>query len=355
MIKTIAFYLPQFHPIKENDEWYGEGFTEWTNVAKAKPLFKGHYQPHVPADLGFYDLRISENQRKQSDMALKYDVSCFCYWNYWFGEGDTILDLPLWKMHEDKEIKIPFCLAWANHSWVNKLWDSQGNNKILKEQKYLGQDDYKAYFYHILPLLQDERYFCINKKKVFLIYKPLDSEEISCFISVWRKLAKEKGFDFYFIGEDRSSRNKDKILSLGFDAIYDNNLVEIHHNLSLFRKVIEYLKRNVLKKPTVFKYKKAIKYMVNDESKDNNVFPCIGPNWDHSPRTGNKAILLKDSKPQYFEEVVRKAVSNLKNKDEDHKIIFIKSWNEWGEGNHLEPDLKYGKGHLEALKRALEE
>ncbi len=358
MVKTIAFYLPQFHPIPENNEWYGEGFTEWTNVAKAKPLFRGHYQPHIPADLGFYDLRLKETRRAQSEMALKYGISAFCYWHYWFGGGKQLLEMPIWKMHEDPEVKIPFCIGWANTSWQNKLWDSKGNNSILLEQKYLGIEDYTKYFYNILPLLKDERYFKIDNKNLFIVYKPFDasSDQMKCFIETWRKLAKkEKIGEFFFMAQDSSCRAKDQILKLGFDAIFDNNVGGVHHDLSFIRKCILTFSRKFLKRPSIFPYKEAAKHMVNKDCTDELVYPVVAPNWDHSPRTGGRAVLYTDCDPKYFYQLLKKTIDLISHKKEEHQIIFIKSWNEWGEGNYMEPDLKYGKGYLEALEKALKE
>ena len=358
MIRTIAFYLPQFHPIPENDEWYGKGFTEWTNVAKAKPLFPGHYQPHIPADLGFYDLRLEETRRAQSEMALKYGLSAFCYWHYWFGNGKQLLEMPIWKMHEDSSIKIPFCIGWANAVWKNKLWDSKGNNTILMEQKYLGEEDYTKFFYCILPLLKDKRYYKVDGKLLFIIHQPLDcnDEQMVCFLNTWRKLAKKEDIgDFYFVGEDSFCRAKDRILSMGFDAIFDNNVGGVHHDLSLIRKCMLFIQRNILHYPTIFPYKEAARHMVNANCRDERVYPVVAPNWDHSPRTGRKAILYHNCEPKYFYQLLKRTIDLISSKNEEHKIIFIKSWNEWGEGNYMEPDSKYGLGYLNALHKAVEE
>ena len=143
MARLIAFYLPQFHPIPENDEWYGRGFTEWTNVAKAKPLFKGHYQPHIPADLGFYALRLRDTIVSQVELAKEYGVDGFCYWHYWFGNGRRLLEKPFISLVADKTIDFPFSLAWANESWEKKLWDAKKKNEIIVKQEYLGVEDYK--------------------------------------------------------------------------------------------------------------------------------------------------------------------------------------------------------------------
>ena len=351
-MKLVTFYLPQFHPTEVNDKWYGKGFTEWTNVAKAKPLFRGHYEPHIPADLGFYDLRVPEVRREQAAMAEEYGLSAFCYWTYWFGAGKTLLDMPIWEVYKDKSITFPFCLAWANHNWEKKLWDSKGNNQLIAEQKYLGEKDYTDFFYHMLPLFRDERYFRIDGKLFFTIYAPQDSDEIPKFIDVWRNLAEQEGIgDFYFVGRDSASRAKNKILSTGCDAIYNDNTYDIHHKLPLVKKVVLKPQRFLFKMPTVFQYKDAIKYMVCDDASEENVIPVVVPNWDHSPRSGGNAILLHNCEPKYFEEVLEKAKEAVSNKPKEKQVVIVKAWNEWGEGNHLEPDLRYGRGYLEAIKR----
>src|SRR5690606_30741117 len=188
-VKAIAFYLPQFHPIKENDEWWGKGFTEWTNVAKAKPMFPGHYQPHIPADLGFYDLRLSEARIAQADLAKKYGISAFCYWHYWFGNGRRILERPFQEVLESGTPDFPFCLAWANETWSG-IW--HGNPKtILVEQVYPGEQDYIDHFNSILPAFKDKRYFKVDGKPLFMVYKPMEIPDLPLFVSTFRRLATE--------------------------------------------------------------------------------------------------------------------------------------------------------------------
>lgn len=356
MTRYIALYLPQFHPIPENDEWYGKGFTEWTNVAKAKPLFRGHYQPHVPADLGFYDLRLKEIRREQARMAQEAGVSAFCYWDYWFGNGKKLLEMPLDAVHDDPEIALPFCIAWANHSWEKKMWDKQGNNEMLMEQKYLGIEDYSAYFYRMLPIFRDDRYFRVNDKLFVIVYSPLESSEIGLYLKCWRELAKKEGLGgFYFVGRDAGCRNIDRILNIGFDAVYEDDVFNIHHELGLAKKIALYIKRRFLGRPTVFQYKDAVQYMIPDEAKRREVIPVIAPNWDHSPRSGRNAILFVNCEPKYFQQVAEHAREVVSSKPDDEQIVIIKAWNEWGEGNHMEPDLRYGTGYLDALRDSLQE
>jgi len=357
MARFIALYLPQYHPCKENDEWWGPGFTEWVNVAKARPLFKGHKQPHIPADLGFYDLRLPETREEQVRLAREAGIEGFCYYHYWFGNGFQLLERPFKEVVESGKPDFPFCLCWANHSWYKKTWDpkSKGNNILLAEQKYLGQEDWYNHFISLLPAFKDNRYIRVNGKLLFLIYDALNFKDVSLFISYWRQLAFNNQLgDFFFVAEDGDSRNKDNYLSKGFDAIYNCDFLNIHHNLSKLKKAILYFGRRYLNIPTLFKYKEAIKYMITEDCKDRKVFPTIAPNWDHSPRSGKHAMILTGSTPELFEQLANKAIITVKNKPEEEQIIMIKSWNEWGEGNYMEPDQEFGHGYLRALRSAID-
>lgn len=355
MSRFIAFYLPQFHPIKENNEWWGNGFTEWTNVVKARPLFIGHKQPKIPADLGFYDLRLEQTRIDQAELAKSYGIEGFCYWHYWFGNGKQLLERPFNEVVNSGNPDFPFCLAWANHSWEKKQFDKNGTSEVLCQQLYPGEQDYIDHFNAFLPAFKDKRYMKINDKLIFIIYDS-NIKEIPHFMSVWRNLAKKEGLnDFYFITRDADSRKKDEKLSMGIDAIYNDDVFNIHHKLGNLRKEFLMIKRKILKRPTIFNYKEAIKYMISEDCKNNNVIPLIAPNWDHSPRSGGNSILLHNPHPRYFKKLVRHALEVVNNKPKEEQIIFIKSWNEWGEGNYLEPDLEFGKGNLEALKQGIEE
>lgn len=358
MARFIAFYLPQFHPTPENNKWWGNGFTEWDNVAKARPLFRGHVQPHIPADLGFYDLRLSETRELQADFARKAGIEAFCYWHYWFGKGKRILERPFNEVLESGKPDFPFCLAWANHSWYKKLWDPKSKDKdiLLAEQKYPGVEDYKEHFIAMLPAFKDKRYLRVNGKLFFVIYDAMKFADVSVFIKTWRQLASENGLnDFYFVATDFGGRNKNDILSKGLDAVYENDTFNIHHNLNLLQKVWYYIQRNIFKRPTVFKYKDAIKYMVIDQCKERNVIPMIAPNWDHSPRSGGNAIILHKSSPTLFKKVIQRAIDVVKDKPSEEQIIIIKSWNEWGEGNYMEPDREFGDGYIKALREVIEQ
>ena len=331
-VRVIAFYLPQFHPIPENDEWYGKGFTEWTNVGRAQPLFRGHYQPRVPADLGYYDLRVPETREAQAEMAKKYGVEGFCYWHYWFGDGKQLLERPFNEVVESKKPDFPFCLAWANHSWYNKTWEPGKEDKLLIEQKYLGEEDDIKHFYHLLPAFMDERYIRINGKPLFVIYSPFDMPYTSRFIDTWNRLAKENGIDgFYFVAQG-AIRDKKKIVDMGFSAIY-TIVLTIHEEKSFLFRAIHYIGKKCFNIPITYKYSEALDYYCKSLDKDIATIPSIIPNWDHSPRSKRNGLILTDSTPEVFYKYMKKVLNFVK----DHELIPVC------------PEV------LESLKKALDE
>lgn len=353
----IAFYLPQYHPTPHNNEWWGEGFTEWTNVAKAKPLYPRHYQPKVPADLGFYDLRMPDIKKKQVELAKEAGVTGFCYYHYWFGNGEQELELPFNQVVESGEPDFPFCLCWANETWSRKFWNKDGDvsgKKDLAVQKYLGEEDDIKHFNTLLPAFKDKRYIRIDGKLLFMIYRPLAFKNISVFINIWNKLAHENDLNgFYFIGYTLNADDEyERIKDLGFDGIcscrlgknkISNFFWNIRRAVSIFTKI-----------PIIIPYKKIIPYLIQNFEKDHNdVFPTMVPNWDHTPRSGANGYLYSNCKPELFESHANDVLGSVKNKPHNRRICFLKSWNEWGEGNYMEPDLKYGKGYIQALRKAI--
>lgn len=352
--RVIALYLPQFHPIPENDEWYGKGFTEWTNVGRAKPLFKGHYQPRVPADLGYYDLRVPETREAQAQMAKEYGVEGFCYWHYWFGNGRRLLERPFDEVVSSGKPDFPFCLAWANHSWYKKTWEADKEDKLLIEQKYPGEDDDIKHFYHLLPAFKDPRYIRVNDKPLFVVYAPFDMPDTKRFVNTWNKLAKENGLKgFYFVAQG-AMRDKAKILQMGFNAIY-TIVLTLHEEKSFLIKAMKYIGKKWFHIPITYKYSEALEYYCKTLDDDISTIPSIIPNWDHSPRSKRNGLILTDATPENFYKYMKRILGFVKNKPQEERLVFLRSWNEWGEGNYMEPDLRYGKGHLESLKKALEE
>lgn len=375
--RIIALYLPQFHPIPENDKWWGKGFTEWTNVAKAKPLFKGHYQPKVPADLGFYDLRMPIIRQQQAELAKEAGIEGFCYWHYWFGNGKRLLERPFNEVLESGEPNFPFCLAWANHTWSSKTWNKEKRENtplILQEQLYPGIEDYTNHFYAVLPAFKDPRYIKVDGKPFFMIYDPLNFEDISTFIHCWRNLAKENGLKgIHFVAHISSAvfrlSKKESIGKINFDAdqifkyVLDKGFDAINSNGQTRANIksrgiintyfIGFLKKYFdLNIPERVNQELINKYLYCDEEKQENVYPTLIPNYDRAPRT-NKDVFYHNSTPEVFEEQINKCLSLVKSKSSQHKIIILKSWNEWGEGNYIEPCIKYGKGYIEALKRTI--
>lgn len=358
-MEIIAYYLPQYYPFKENNEWWGEGFTEWTNVGRAKPLFKSHYQPKVPADLGYYDLRIEENRQKQVELAIEAGVTGFCYWHYWFGDGRRLLDMPFRDVLNSGKPDFPFCLGWGNESWKAKVWNSADSKKdvMLMEQRYPGRNDIENHFYEILPAIKDSRYMKIENRPIFVIYKPFLLENQSEFIIIWNKLAKDHGFDegFFFIGHTVNSKEKEGILDMGFDAVNIVRTGEHRFNLDVIKKIsFKIFKFKILKKPLVLKYSFISKYFIQEMDKEDNVFPTIIPNWDHTPRSGNYGVVFHNSTPELFEKHVLRALEVIKDKPNSRQILFLKSWNEWGEGNYMEPDLRFGRAYIHSLRKSLE-
>ena len=355
-LRIIAFYLPQFHPIPENDRWWGDGFTDWNNVKNAVPLFKGHEQPKVPTELGYYNLLESDIFKKQVELAKASGIEGFCYWHYWFGNGKRLLEKPFDAILTSGEPDFPFCLGWANESWKAKVWGAKGKtDKVLIEQKYPGKSDIIGHFYICLSGFKDSRYIKIDEKPVFLIYKPIALSEQKEFIETWNELAQKEGLKgIFFIGHTHQTNEIEPILSMGFDSV---NIVRVgewlHNKKFLYKNIYSLIRYKLFNKPYIITYKKIIELFTKPEDSQLNVYPTIIPNWDHTPRSGKRGYLYHGSTPNLFKKHVEKVFESVKNKPLDKRVIFLKSWNEWGEGNYMEPDNKFGRGYIDALKDAV--
>ena len=365
MPRIIAFYLPQYHPFKENDEWWGKGFTEWSNVVKARPLFKGHYQPKIPTDLGFYDLRVPEVREEQARMAREAGIEGFCYWHYWF-HGHELMERPFWEVVQSGKPDFPFCIGWANETWKSKMWNKDGSlaegTKTLIEQIYSEEDD-KVHFQKLLPAFKDRRYILVDGKPLVFIHR--GKELPAHTIAIWNQLAKETGFSgVHFVGRvnepSYSSLEKDLscLYDKGFDALSIPRLgLDYSIGVSLFSRLRHQFKSVLLYHGCrrVVKYEDDLKNYVDLKyDTQETVYPAIYPNWDHSPRSGKNGLIVVGSNPQLFKDHVVQVMNAVHAKQPQHQIIFLKSWNEWGEGNYMEPDTKFGNGYLLALKTALE-
>ncbi len=379
--RIMALYLPQFHPIPENDEWWGKGFTEWTNVRRAKPLFKGHNQPRVPTDLGYYDLRDPEVRERQAQLAREAGVEAFCYYHYWFG-GRQLLERPFNEVVASGKPDFPFCLCWANHTWSNKTWEHSSalrKGSVLIEQTYPGEEDDIAHFYSLLPAFRDERYVKVDGKLLFVVYSVFDFPNIRNFLSTWRELAEENGLPgFHFVGmcpatlsftiaEDGTHRRSlpnltsskelfGKVLSYGFDAVnsYGKRRGELLYN-GKWRNYIKVVLRRcgLCVGDMTYDYSRVVRNFFAPEDTWENVYPTILPQWDRTPRVHSEDGVYVNVAPEKFYFHICQAIDIIKDKADEHKIVFLKSWNEWGEGNYVEPDATFGKGLLDALSRAV--
>lgn len=356
-IRVIALYLPQFHPTPENDRWWGKGFTEWTNVGKARPLFRGHYQPRVPADLGYYDLRLPETRQQQADLAEAHGVEGFCYWHYWFGNGKQLLQRPFHEVVSSGKPDFPFCLAWANHSWENKQFNKEGTHRILMEQTYPGDDDYVAHFQSVLPAFKDKRYIRVEGKPLFMVYAPNELPDAAHFIALWQQLAHDNGLEgIHFVAQTHHAAEVDSLKQQGFDAVNVVRLFDFFkHNYPLWSRIRMKIMRILFHRGQIIPYEQAARCFSGEEDCRIDCYPTLIPNWDHSPRSGRKGHILVNSTPAKFKKHALQTFRHVRNKPQERRIVFLKSWNEWAEGNYMEPDLRFGRGYLEALKEAIDE
>ncbi|MBN2172748.1 MAG: glycoside hydrolase family 99-like domain-containing protein [Bacteroidales bacterium] len=349
----LAHYLPQFHPIPENDDWWGKGFTEWTNTVKAKPLFRGHHQPNLPADLGFYDLRVPEVREQQAELAQNHGITGFAYWHYWFGEGKQLLERPFQEVLESGGPGFPFCLGWANESWTG-IWHGL-SEKILIEQRYPGEADYIAHFNHILRAFQDNRYIKIDNKPLFLVHIPHMLPDALGFTQLWNKLAIQHGFDgIYFIGTHYIDWDHKQD---GFD---DKSVHPLPQYVDMFERIKQRKRKNDLlndlsgRLKKTYHYKDLIRSYDTEWLMSKDFVPSVLPNWDNTPRAGKNGWVIHGSTPDLFLEHFTKVLQFVMAHDQNkHHIILLKSWNEWAEGNYLEPDRRFGKRYLEAIRDAL--
>ena len=352
--RILSFYLPQYYPTKENDEWWQKGFTEWLNVGRAKPLFRGHYQPKVPTELGYYDLRIPEVREEQATLAMEAGIEGFCYWHYWFN-GKRLLDRVFTEVVESGKPDYPFCLCWANHSWYRKSWDPTKPNVMLIEQTYPGVEDYSNHFYALLKAFKDKRYIKVEGKPVFGLFRPLDILNFDLFIKTWNELAQKEGLPgFYFFGFTFEESQIEDIKKLGVDSIVFDYMLSAYRKREngLFKKIKRKL-RQYLGLANVFPYRDYIDILLKQFNNDKTVKPCIIPNYDHSPRSGNKFVIIHDSNPKDWGYLCKSVINRIQDREQQDNFLFIKAWNEWGEGNYMEPDLKYGRGYIDELKKAL--
>ncbi|MEO5643119.1 MAG: glycoside hydrolase family 99-like domain-containing protein [Bacteroidia bacterium] len=354
-VRAIAIYLPQFHPTSENDAWWGKGFTEWTNVTKAKPLFKDHYQPRLPTEMGFYDLRAIETMIEQSKLAAANGIFGFSFYHYWFG-GKRLLHEPVDLMLKTKKPDFPFLLFWANESW-SRRWLGEERDVLMK-QDYSDEDDRRHIEWLCNEVFSDKRYITVDGKPVFIFYRPNDLPDCAKTLNTFREVAKEKGFKgLYLVGNNSHSiknpENFDTILNfepqLGMlkQAFDDKwSYKRLLNNYSKFK-----IKSGTLK---VYDYSE-VKSMMKKRKVPYKFLPCPFVGWDNTARRGDKGIMIVNEDPKQFEDSLHWAKEVVKDLPQEERLVFINAWNEWAEGNHLEPCIKHGSAFLESVKKVFKD
>jgi lipopolysaccharide biosynthesis protein len=362
-VRLLAFYLPQFHPIPENSRWWGEGFTEWTNVTKARPLFAGHHQPHLPSDLGFYDLRVPEVREGQAELARTYGISGFCYYHYWFN-GRRLLNRPFEEVLASGRPDFPFCLCWANENWT-RVWDG-ADREVLMPQTHSAEDD-RAHIDHLVHAFSDRRYIKVDGRPLFLVYRTHLLPDPARTAEIWRERARTAGVgDLYLVRIENWTQDIDP-KTIGFDAAVEfapdwrvlppppfhaerwNLRARIQHRLGRMGLIPSaYLDHKI------YPYEMLPKQMLAKPTPAHKRFRCATPGWDNSARRGSGATIFRDGTPRAYEAWLRSLVaSTLDTFEGDERLLFVNAWNEWAEGNHLEPDQLWGRAYLEATARAL--
>jgi glycosyltransferase involved in cell wall biosynthesis len=342
--RLIAFFLPQFHPIPENDVWWGNGFTEWTNVAKARPLFPGHYQPHLPADLGFYDLRLAETRQAQADLARAYGIYGFCYYHYWFG-GKQLLQRPFEEVVRSGQPDFPFCLCWANEPWTRR-WDGSGEH-VLQPQSYSSEDD-AQHMAWLIAALRDPRAITIEGKPVFMVYHAKDIPDPARTTETWRQVVLRAGLKgIYLIAVETGRDSGWDATRVGFDA-----KVLFQPQFSALWSLPR-LRPGTGDGPSVFDYQEVWPQLASPPPVSYRRYEAVCPGWDNTPRRSEAALVLHSSTPQAYEQWLATALRRIADQPPEHRIVFLNAWNEWAEGCHLEPDRRHGHAYLEATRNAL--
>lgn len=357
--RAIAFYLPQYHPIPENDSFWGKGFTEWTNVTKARPLFRGHRQPHLPGELGFYDLRLPEVRNAQAELARNAGIEAFCYWHYWFGNGKRALDRIFNEVLTSGEPGFPFCLGWANESWTGR-WHGL-HSEIIFEQSYSPKDDQEKHLDFLAKSMNDWRYVRVNERPLLLIYRP---RELPAGFTEFMKvgLARRGIKDAFLVATDCDGVD---LIATGFDAYVRHapllGQIPRRSPTYIYRRVLGKAKRVLL--PIVHRH--ADYYQCDRVHYDDyaafierlplnvNELPLVVPNWDNTPRSGHRGGILEHASPDRYGRHFDAMLEKIADRECCSRIVFVKSWNEWAEGNHIEPDAVHGREWLRQTLRCL--
>ncbi|MGE5495702.1 MAG: glycoside hydrolase family 99-like domain-containing protein [Burkholderiales bacterium] len=369
-MKIIAFYLPQFHEIPENNEWWGKGFTEWTNVKSAKPLFKGHYQPRIPLNQNYYNLLDPETRQWQAEIAKKHGVYGFCYYHYWF-LGKKLLNKPAEEMLRLGQPDMPFCFSWANESWV-RTWEGK-SKQILIAQEYGGKEDWKKHFEYLLPFFNDRRYILKDGKPFFIIYRPELMDCCNEMLDYWQELAIKSGLGgltiaYQNVHFSRKADRDESRFAYGIEYQPANAFMRYSDDYvsNPVKRAISVLKRRLRKPYCIITgredtsrlldldYDEIWSYVLSQKPDSDKKIPGAFVDWDNTPRHKGRGSVYKGATPEKFQRYLSKQI--LRAREVYHKdMLFLFAWNEWAEGGYLEPDEKYRYAYLEAIKAALEE
>lgn len=352
-VRVIAYYLPQFHPIPENDAWWGKGFTEWTNVAKARPLFRGHEQPKLPSDLGFYDLRVPEVREQQAELARQYGVEGFCFWHYWFN-GKRLLNRPIDEIRASGRPDFPFCIGWANESWTRR-WTGE-EKEVLLAQSYSSEDDV-AHARWLAELFADPRYIRLDGRPLFILYRPPSLPEPKRTTDAIRAESIRLGLpEPFIIGRDTHNPWSD-MRPYGCDitehAAPSLSALPRAFDPTTYHDLARNVRLGVVDRGLkIFDYEEGCRLMEAKRPKHPHI-RCFFTGWDNTPRRAEKAIILKNATPDAFGRRLRVVLDSLRDEPSNRRLLFINAWNEWAEGMVLEPSQQHGHGFLKALQSEL--
>ena len=370
--KIIAMYFTQLHSIKENDAWWGKGFTDWENVRRAEPLFEGHYQPRVPLNSNYYDQSRIETIRKQIELAKRYNIYGFCHYHYWF-DGKQLLETPTNLLLQNKDIDFPFCLSWANESW-SRRWDGRDHDVLIKQTHPPLEESWLKHFDYLINAWSDERAIKIDGKPVFIIYRPQKIEKIDDMLEFWDKKAREKGLKGVYYIFQKQYELSDKTCLKTFDASFQFQPFEAIHSAGyssaavkkqkirsfidmlpgFMQNMVWSLRASGKKHFTIHKYDQVWQQIIdNNTSLAVNEFPGAFVDWDNTARYGKRATIFSGASPQRFKYWFRKLVESVSDKPDEMNYIFLNAWNEWAESAYVEPDEKYGYAYLEAIKEVI--
>lgn len=348
--KLIAYYLPQMHPTPENDAWWGKGITEWNNVSRAVPQYVGHYQPRLPGELGYYDLRLVENIKRQMELAKMYGIYGFAWYYYWF-DGKRLLERPLDRYISDTSIDFPFCLCWANESWTKGFFGS--TKEVIMKQSDT-EESYRNFIHDVVPYMMDKRYITLKGKKLLIIYKPQNVPNPQKVLDYWREYCATHGVgDIYIIGVWTSDWEND-VMERGFDSVAEFQPGSIKPYCQKINQELPFINRDFVGE--VYSYSELVKtgvYRKNFHS--SHMYNAVMPMWDNTPRRNNHGnVIFHGATPALYRKWLSDIIQHYKTDcNLDDELIFINAWNEWGEGAYLEPDRYYGYAYLEATRNAI--